>query len=384
MMVASVHTAGIAVYFVFFLILLAASQVPRSNSAVGYWACGTCAAGCARLTLLLLPATETLSTSIWLYGCLVVLEKLFLLVGVQRFFGRRLAEPTVFLAAALMLVGLSAMYLAELPRWWFDLVLAGFNVAALLLISWVMWQSQQALPVLVKRLALGSCLLLALHWAGLVSGKLWWFTSWQLQGFVIGTLLVLVLYFSLLAAVFAVFRQRLIDSEEKAMALAFQDPLTGLNNKRYVDVLFEQALLLANRPHQLLAVYYIDLDHFKPINDTDGHRAGDGVLKEVARRLKQCLRSTDICARVGGDEFVVIATQLEHEQAAAEIATKVLQQLAAPLAVAGKIYQLGASVGVSLYPKDGKELSGLLEKADIAMYQVKRSGRHGFRLFSNE
>lgn len=382
MIAASIHAAGIAVYFVFSLLLFAASRVPRSSRALGYWAIGTFAACCARL-MLLLEQSSALPAAIWWYACFIVLEKLCLLLGVQLFFGYRLGRRRWWLVAAgVVIAGFSAVFFTQLARLWFDLALAAFNVLALLVVCWIIWHRTTLLPPRVCQLALAVSVLLAVNWACLVPGYLWILPQWQIWGFAFGTLVVLVQYLALLAAVFVQFRRRLLDSEEKALALAFQDPLTGLNNKRYVDVLFEQALLLANRPHQLLAVFYIDLDHFKPINDNDGHRAGDAVLKEVARRLKQCLRSTDICARVGGDEFVVVATQLEHEQAAADIAGKILQQLATPVQVAAKTYQLGASVGISLYPKDGHELSALLEKADFAMYQVKKSGRHGYRLFN--
>ncbi|TXH96814.1 MAG: GGDEF domain-containing protein [Rheinheimera sp.] len=161
----------------------------------------------------------------------------------------------------------------------------------------------------------------------------------------------------MLSTVIVLFCRRLTESEAKALELAYQDPLTGLSNKRYVDVLFGQALQLANRPHQALAVFYIDLDNFKPINDSAGHKTGDAVLQEVARRLKASLRSTDICARIGGDEFVVIATQIEQEEYVQEIAAKLLKQMQQPVVIDGHSYELGASIGVSLHPRHGQELA---------------------------
>ncbi|WP_377701819.1 diguanylate cyclase domain-containing protein [Pseudoduganella sp. UC29_71] len=219
-----------------------------------------------------------------------------------------------------------------------------------------------------------------MHWlaAPLV---LYLFPSWFRNGFVLGTVLVLVQYLSLLAAVLAQFQSRLLEAESKALDLAFLDPLTGLNNKRHVHTLFDQALVLATRPHQVVAVFYIDLDNFKPINDTAGHAAGDEVLKTVAARLKGSTRSTDICARVGGDEFVVIGTQLDSEEQAEGIARKLLAQLTMPVLVNGRSHALGASIGIGLHPRHGSTLPELMQCADQAMYYVKRNGKSGCGVF---
>jgi diguanylate cyclase (GGDEF)-like protein len=133
-----------------------------------------------------------------------------------------------------------------------------------------------------------------------------------------------------------------------------------------------------------VAVFYIDLDNFKPINDTAGHAVGDEVLKTVAARLKSSTRSTDICARVGGDEFVVIATQLDDEAQAGEVAKKLMARLTEYIAVDGKEYALGASIGVALYPQHGRNLAELVQRADKAMYQVKRTGKSGCEIFGNQ
>jgi diguanylate cyclase (GGDEF)-like protein len=111
------------------------------------------------------------------------------------------------------------------------------------------------------------------------------------------------------------------------------------------------------------------------------HTAGDLVLKDVAYRLKSCIRSTDICARIGGDEFVVIATQLEQASYTEEIARKILKAFNHPFSVNGQQYLIGASIGISLYPQHGKDFNELLDRADSAMYQVKHAGRGGFKLY---
>ncbi len=118
------------------------------------------------------------------------------------------------------------------------------------------------------------------------------------------------------------------------------------------------------------------LDNFKPINDTAGHAVGDEVLKRVAARLKENTRSTDICVRIGGDEFVVIATQLDNEEQALEIGNKLLKKIIAEIEIDGQTYGLGASIGIGLYPRHGHNLDDLMKCADSAMYLVKRNGKN--------
>lgn len=385
------HAVGSTVYFMLFLLFLCARLVPRTNPGITCWAFAALAACCARLAmLLLLTETDAASGLLW-YGVFIALEKLLLLLGAFRFFGAVLlpgggmiTDRWLYSAVALLLGWIFAYGQLGLPRVIYDSGLAAFNVLALLLLALAVYRSRIRLPHWLKSGIVSVAALLALHWFSIVPLYLWLLPDWRQQGFVFGTVLAMVQYLLMLSTVIVLFCRRLTESEAKALELAYQDPLTGLSNKRYVDVLFGQALQLANRPHQALAVFYIDLDKFKPINDNAGHKTGDLVLQEVARRLKASLRSTDICARIGGDEFVVIATQIEQEQYVQEIAAKLLKQLQQPVEIDGHSYELGASIGVSLHPRHGQELAELLEKADSAMYQVKQQGRNGYRLYSGE
>lgn len=385
------HAVGSTVYFMLFLLFLCARLVPRTNPGITCWAFAALAACCARLAMLLLPTeTDAASGLLW-YGVFIALEKLLLLLGAFRFFGAVLlpgggmiTDRWLYSAVALLLGWIFAYGHLGLPRVIYDSGLAVFNMLALLLLALAVYRSRIRLPHWLKSGIVSVAALLALHWLLIVPLYLWLLPDWRQQGFVFGTVLAMVQYLLILSTVIVLFCRRLTESEAKALELAYQDPLTGLSNKRYVDVLFGQALQLANRPHQALAVFYIDLDNFKPINDSAGHKTGDAVLQEVARRLKASLRSTDICARIGGDEFVVIATQIEQEQYVQEIAAKLLKQLQQPVEVDGHSYELGASIGVSLHPRHGQELAELLEKADSAMYQVKQQGRNGYRLYSGE
>ncbi len=171
-------------------------------------------------------------------------------------------------------------------------------------------------------------------------------------------------------------------AEQNAFFLANHDPLTGLANRaRFLERLHE-ALLNADRDNTQCALLLLDLDRFKTINDTLGHHAGDQLLKDVATRLLDCVRETDTVARLGGDEFVVILTRLKSLQAAELIAENIILALARPFEVEGHPVNSGASVGIAMYPQDGGEAGELLQKADLAMYRAKSSGRNRYRVFS--
>ena len=168
-------------------------------------------------------------------------------------------------------------------------------------------------------------------------------------------------------------------AKAKLQRLAFYDTLTGLPNRALLLDRLEQALANAQRHEQSLGLLFIDLDHFKEINDTQGHSMGDRVLQEVARRFQAVLRHDESMARMGGDEFVVLAAGAD-QVAAALIAERLLATLNEPLATMGHQFSLAASVGIVLYPLDGKTADDLLQHADVAMYRAKASGG-GYRFY---
>ncbi len=170
-------------------------------------------------------------------------------------------------------------------------------------------------------------------------------------------------------------------------ALEYQanhDSLTGLANRNLLNDRIEQAIAWAKRNGHVMGVMLLDLDHFKLINDASGHGAGDALLKEVAHRLSACVRETDTVARLGGDEFVIILTDLPQPDDVDLIAEKILSTLSRPTEVAGRDIFVTASIGVSLYPRDGDHGEILLRYADMAMYRVKEHGRNSVRQFVPE
>jgi diguanylate cyclase (GGDEF)-like protein len=162
--------------------------------------------------------------------------------------------------------------------------------------------------------------------------------------------------------------------------LAYSDALTGLPNRMQLERDLNAALAAADRRGHALALLFIDLDRFKPINDRYGHAMGDRVLCEVARRLQGALRNTDVTARIGGDEFVVLLPALSNAGDCALVAEKLLDTLARPMHFEGHELTVGASIGLVTYPDGGRDAETLLRQADAAMYAVKQAGRNGFQV----
>jgi diguanylate cyclase (GGDEF)-like protein/PAS domain S-box-containing protein len=170
---------------------------------------------------------------------------------------------------------------------------------------------------------------------------------------------------------------------EKMLELqARHDPLTGLPNRLVIEDRLELALRQAERDKRLLAVLFIDLDNFKPVNDRFGHVAGDVLLTELAARLRQAVRAVDTVARFGGDEFVVLLSAPETEESVRQVATRLIEMINQPVEAAGHSLQVGCSIGIALFPHDGEDVPTLLRHADAAMYRAKESGRNRFEFCS--
>jgi diguanylate cyclase (GGDEF)-like protein/PAS domain S-box-containing protein len=172
--------------------------------------------------------------------------------------------------------------------------------------------------------------------------------------------------------------------EEKVNQLAYFDPLTELPNRILLKERLKRDLVRAGYQEGTGALLFLDLDRFKGINDSLGHAAGDQLLRTVAHRLKKCVGVDDTVARLGGDEFVVILSQVPEPEDAAGVARKILEQLAMPMELAGQTISRTVSIGITLFPKDGDEVSNLLRNADLAMYQAKEQGRNNFQLYRGE
>jgi len=162
------------------------------------------------------------------------------------------------------------------------------------------------------------------------------------------------------------------------------DSLTGLPNRALMMDRMNQAISNSTRYNRMVAVCFLDLDDFKPVNDNHGHVYGDALLVEVAGRLTAAVRGGDTVARLGGDEFVLILTELEHGYEIEPTLDRVMQNMAKPYAIRGETFQISASLGVTVFPRDYSDAETLLRHADIAMYRAKQSGKNHYRIYVPE
>ena len=171
-------------------------------------------------------------------------------------------------------------------------------------------------------------------------------------------------------------------AETRIRFMAHHDALTGLANRVMLQERLEGLLALARRNQNHLAVLFLDLDHFKNVNDSLGHHAGDVLLKEVASRIQAAVRDADVVARQGGDEFIVVLAGLEEPEAAAAVAVKLLVQVAEPVTIEGHVVSVAPSIGISIFPADGGSADELIRHADSAMYLSKQSGRRQYQFYA--
>ena len=164
--------------------------------------------------------------------------------------------------------------------------------------------------------------------------------------------------------------------------LAYFDALTGLANRAMLQEKLAQLIGAAERTHERLALLFIDLDNFKMVNDSLGHEAGDMLLRGVAERLRQHVRAEDVIARLGGDEFVIVLTQLSQDDLPARAARRLIEALTPPFVLHGQEINVSPSIGISVFPTDGRDSATLLKNADTAMYRVKEAGRNSYRFFT--
>lgn len=302
------------------------------------------------------------------------------------FFRARFSPSTkaVYAIASNLLVATSGVYTLGLMSGgaWF------FPVAVLLLALFVARQ-------LATWLAWGAFLYIMLIGYGHVSGHLklpapadviassaqQWAVYLMSAAFFFASLLLMVRYYKrAMAELLAEVRRQ----RDEIARLADYDLLTGLPVTRLANDRLDVACLRAARAGDRTALLFIDLDGFKAVNDAAGHEAGDHCLKVIAKRLQGALRAEDTVSRVGGDEFVVIMSSVSDRDGAAQLAGKLVETVAQPIEFGEQSFTLGASIGIALYPDHGNDGPTITRRADLAMYQVKRSGKNSYAFASDE
>jgi diguanylate cyclase (GGDEF)-like protein len=178
-------------------------------------------------------------------------------------------------------------------------------------------------------------------------------------------------------------RDLIRQSEARCRLMAFHDPLTGLPNRFMFQERLAQAITQAQKLQTLVAVLFIYLNRFKPVNDTWGHEVGDSVLQTVANRRRDCVRGKDTVARIGGDEFAILIANLQELEDAGKLAQRILRKITKPIPFETHFCSIGASIGISHYPSDGDDVNLLIQSADAAMYSIKKSGRNGYRYYQD-
>ena len=173
-------------------------------------------------------------------------------------------------------------------------------------------------------------------------------------------------------------------TQEQLYRMAHYDSLTGLPNRRFFQDRLQGDIDAAKRTRETIALMFVDLDGFKLINDNLGHRAGDLLLREVANRIKECVRESDMVARMGGDEFTVILSQLKSSHNTVLVARKILKRIFEPIQIEGQELFVTSSLGISIFPDDADDVQGLLQCADTALYKAKELGKNGHQFFSKE
>ena len=170
-------------------------------------------------------------------------------------------------------------------------------------------------------------------------------------------------------------------ADEQLKKMAYFDQVTGLANYACLIMQLNSMLKRAQRYKETLSILFIDIDYFKSINDTFGHDVGNKVLKAVAQRFKECVRETDLIARIGGDEFVIVLNDISSRESIVSITTKLMKLLNTPYVINKQELLIEVSIGISQFPQQGDEGLILLKKADQAMYRVKKEGRNNFKFY---
>ncbi|MEA2008525.1 MAG: diguanylate cyclase [Chloroflexota bacterium] len=175
---------------------------------------------------------------------------------------------------------------------------------------------------------------------------------------------------------------RRVKSEKVIKFMATHDPLTSLPNRWLFNDRMKQEIAHAKRNQQKLGVIFLDLDFFKKVNDTLGHKAGDQLLKMIGQRLSKLMRKSDTVARIGGDEFILLLPEMTQTLDATETAQRILKAVHEPLTFNDQTLQITTSIGIAIYPDDGEQITTLMRNADSAMYYVKEHGRNNYQYYS--
>ena len=369
--------AGATGLFLTAVLFLLVRKMPRTEPGAGWWAVSSLAAGLGYVLLPVLASHGRPADGEAVYNILFVIWAMALYVGGHRFLKHKVLETPVFLlsgAVGLWLVFFYFVSPAFLPA---AIVIAVFCGGLNLHLGWL-WARHTKEHSALHYLLIGSLWVSGLHWLDYpLLRPVEWFAP---IGFTICSVVSVVVNSALAGLLLKQFRTRMEEAEQTAVVAARSDSLTGLSNRLALDMQFEQAVANATRHGKRLAMLFLDLDQFKAINDTHGHEVGDQVLVKTAERLRSAFRDTDIVARIGGDEFVVVLADMDsHDISGTETTTrKLLEVVGEPIDLGDIVCQVNASIGISFFPDHGATLNHMMLAADKAMYAAKLGGKNAF------
>ena len=371
--------AGATGLFLTAILFLLVRRMPRTEPGAGWWAVSSLAAGLGYVMLLILANQGRPAAGEAVYNILFVAWSMALYIG-----GRRFLEHTAFETPVFLLSGATGLWLI-----FFYFVSPAFLPAAIgvsvfcgalnLHLGWI-WARHTDRLSAIHYLLIGSLWVSGLHWLDYPFLRpVEWFAP---IGFTLCSVISVIVNGTLAGLLLNQFRTRMEEAEQAAVVAARSDALTGLSNRFALDMQFERAVANATRHGNRLAMLFLDLDRFKIINDTHGHKVGDLVLMATAERLRSTFRDTDIVARIGGDEFVVILADMESNDTSGTETTvrKLLDAIGEPIHLEGIEYQVTASIGVSFFPDHGATLNHMMLAADKAMYAAKLEGKNAYSL----
>ena len=371
---------GASTTFLDALLFIWLSTVPRISPGVRWWTAGLVI---SLLGFLIYTLPHLVLNDVDISGHIYFVSELFFAVcisiGTRQFAGRSVNTLMYASAtAATIIVALTFDFVLSSFLGYFT-VISVFNGTLILTTGYTIfkhtaedwWYWPQAIGVVF--------MVWGLHW---LDAPLMMQVDWLFDyGFIFALLISNMAILGYAALMLHSLIVRILSAEKMAIELSLKDSLTLLWNRRYLDNIFTNFKHNAQRHNHKMAVIYIDLDHFKPVNDTLGHEAGDEVLRQVAQRITEISRTSDVTMRVGGDEFVVFVPQLDAGESVVPQAARLRECIAAPFKINSEIVQVGASIGVAIFPDHAMELDHLLERADHAMYAVKKVGRNNVGLF---